>query len=186
MGLGEQLFGHLHLSNPAAYWEASNSPLVATSAYHQDLGARQQQRWQQLQQQREPESSPQRRGRHFATAFPGHRGHADPMGLLGELFGHQRLSRAELFELLGELEPVPRGVDAAVVDANTTTLVHKVSAAEGAESDVQNQCSVCLEQFKDGEELRMLPCMHRYHCGCIDRWLAQSPACPVCKHEIPR
>jgi len=184
--------------------EASNSASGAASAYHQDMGARllhrqeQQQRWQwQQQQQRRPETSTQLRGRHFAAAFPGlvtmqppvanHRGRSDPMGLLGELFGHQHVSNpAALFELLGELEPVPRGVEAAVVDANTTTLRHEASAADRSEGAVQSQCSVCLEQFKEGEELRMLPCMHRYHRGCIDRWLSRSPACPVCKHEIPR
>jgi len=177
--------------------EASNSASVAASTYHQHHGAGLLNRQQQQQQQRRPEASTQQRGQHFAAAFPGlarmqppganHRGRTDPMGLLGELFGHQHVSNpAALFELLGELEPVPRGVDAAVVDANTTTLVHEVSAAERASGAAQNQCSICLEQFKEGEELRMLPCMHRYHRGCIDRWLARSPACPVCKHEIPR
>jgi hypothetical protein len=86
--------------------------------------------------------------------------------------------------LLGGLEPVARGVDSAAIDANTTTLVHEVSAAERSGDALQSQCCVCLEQFKQGEQLRILPCMHRYHCACIDRWLAQSAACPVCKHEI--
>merc|ERR1719410_2115143 len=65
---------------PLAMWEpvpfeASNSPSVAASAYHQDLGARHQQRRQrqQRQRQRRPKSSRQRRGRHFATMFPDHR-----------------------------------------------------------------------------------------------------------------
>jgi len=116
-----------------------------------------------------------------------HRGRADAVGLLGEFLSHQHVrDRAALFDLLGSLEPVPGGVDSAVVEANTTTLLHEVSAAERSGGALQTQCSVCLEQFKQGEELRMLPCMHRYHRGCIDRWLAQSAACPVCKHEITR
>jgi len=116
-----------------------------------------------------------------------HRSRAAAVGLLGELFGHQHVrDPAALFDLLGGLEHVPRGVDSAVVNANTTTLIHQASAVERSGGALQSQCSVCLEQFKQGEELRMLPCMHRYHRVCIDRWLAQNAACPVCKHEITR
>merc|ERR1712232_111508 len=48
----------------------------------------------------------------------------------------------------------------------------------------ENRCAVCLEQFGSGEQLRVLPCMHRYHRACIDQWLVRSPACPVCKHVV--
>lgn len=134
---------------------------------------------------------------HFMSPFPGlvimqqppqnAGGRPDALGLLSELFGHQHVrDPAALFELLGELEPVPRGVDPAIVDASTTTMIHEASAAERGGSAAQSLCSVCLEHFRQGEELRMLPCMHRYHRQCIDRWLARSPACPVCKHEIAR
>mmetsp|Transcript_31442 Transcript_31442/g.97929 ORF Transcript_31442/g.97929 Transcript_31442/m.97929 type:complete len:129 (-) Transcript_31442:71-457(-) len=109
-------------------------------------------------------------------------GHVDTLGLLGELFGqHQVRDPAVLFELFSDLEAVPRGVDPGVIQARTTTLTH-----EGDSASAENRCCVCLEQFRHGEELRMLPCMHRYHRECIDRWLTRSPACPVCKHDISR
>lgn len=112
------------------------------------------------------------------------RNHADAVSLLGEFLAHQHMrGPAAFFDLF---EPVPRGVAPSVIEANTTTLLHEVSAAERSGGSLQSQCSVCLEQFKPGEELRMLPCMHRYHRGCIDRWFARSAACPVCKHEITR
>mmetsp|Transcript_103930 Transcript_103930/g.323953 ORF Transcript_103930/g.323953 Transcript_103930/m.323953 type:complete len:274 (+) Transcript_103930:129-950(+) len=111
---------------------------------------------------------------------------ADALGLLGELFGqHQVRDPAVLFELFGDLEAVPRGVDPGVVEARTTTLTYD-GAGASSENAPQSQCCVCLEQFRQGEELRMLPCMHRYHRECIDRWLTRSPACPVCKHDISR
>ena len=44
-------------------------------------------------------------------------------------------------------------------------------------------CSVCFDQFEEGEYVRVLPCAHRYHIECVDRWLAsKSIRCPVCQH----
>lgn len=46
-------------------------------------------------------------------------------------------------------------------------------------------CMVCLDNFRHGEELRVLPCGHRYHLDCIDPWLLdRSPECPVCRRTI--
>ena len=49
---------------------------------------------------------------------------------------------------------------------------------------VSQVCVVCLGEFEGGEEVRMLPCMHKFHAGCVDRWLEQNRACPVCKHDV--
>ena len=44
-------------------------------------------------------------------------------------------------------------------------------------------CSVCFEQFVEDEYVRVLPCGHRYHIECVDRWLAsKSIRCPMCQH----
>ena len=45
-------------------------------------------------------------------------------------------------------------------------------------------CSVCLEEFQDGESLRILPCLHSHHVECIDKWLVLNATCPVCKASI--
>mmetsp|Transcript_93997 Transcript_93997/g.303593 ORF Transcript_93997/g.303593 Transcript_93997/m.303593 type:complete len:393 (-) Transcript_93997:192-1370(-) len=58
------------------------------------------------------------------------------------------------------------------------------STAAGDDSEAGKNCAVCLEVFTTGDQLRILPCLHRFHKRCIDRWLSQSPLCPVCKHSI--
>jgi len=67
------------------------------------------------------------------------------------------------------------GASADVVAEVTTTLVHKGPA---------EPCTICCEHFEDGESLRVLPCLHRYHTHCIDQWLERSRTCPVCKRDI--
>lgn len=42
------------------------------------------------------------------------------------------------------------------------------------------ECPICVDGFVQGEEIRMLPCTHRFHLGCIDPWLLNaSGTCPV-------
>lgn len=45
-------------------------------------------------------------------------------------------------------------------------------------------CAVCLSEFEEGEELRVLPgCMHSFHVPCIDTWLYSHPSCPICRSD---
>jgi len=45
-----------------------------------------------------------------------------------------------------------------------------------------NVCTVCTEAFLSSDKVRVLPCGHFYHHGCIDRWLLMFAAtCPICR-----
>lgn len=60
------------------------------------------------------------------------------------------------------------------------------TAPTQAQDDV---CVICLEHFVRGDRMRVLPCSHSFHVGCIDRWLSGSHSfdecytsgCPTCK-----
>ncbi|GJD11017.1 N(G),N(G)-dimethylarginine dimethylaminohydrolase 1 [Galdieria sulphuraria] len=41
-------------------------------------------------------------------------------------------------------------------------------------SDENLSCAICLERFRDGECLRILPCFHQFHMDCIDPWLKRK------------
>ena len=43
------------------------------------------------------------------------------------------------------------------------------------------QCTFCLNEFKDGDILRRLNCLHIFHKNCIDPWLKKNGLCPIDK-----
>jgi len=46
-------------------------------------------------------------------------------------------------------------------------------------------CSICIEDFEEGELVRVTPCGHHYHTDCIMPWLTtRSADCPVCKESF--
>ncbi|KAJ8447448.1 hypothetical protein Cgig2_019442 [Carnegiea gigantea] len=46
-------------------------------------------------------------------------------------------------------------------------------------------CAVCLAEFEDEEELRILPkCNHAFHVPCIDTWLKSHINCPLCRAPV--
>ncbi|KAK3211233.1 hypothetical protein Dsin_015939 [Dipteronia sinensis] len=46
-------------------------------------------------------------------------------------------------------------------------------------------CSVCLNEFQEDENLRLLPkCSHAFHITCIDTWLRSHKNCPLCRAPV--
>ncbi|RDX68087.1 RING-H2 finger protein ATL54, partial [Mucuna pruriens] len=47
------------------------------------------------------------------------------------------------------------------------------------------ECAVCLSEFQEDENLRLLPkCNHAFHLHCIDTWLRSHTNCPMCRAPI--
>jgi hypothetical protein len=76
--------------------------------------------------------------------------------------------------LLGENEAAP----------DSTIVISNSEPNEIAQDELHNLCAICLTDYEDGEQLRVLPCSHFFHPGCIDVWLLKTNACPMCKAKV--
>ncbi|GAB2260303.1 hypothetical protein Droror1_Dr00011158 [Drosera rotundifolia] len=71
------------------------------------------------------------------------------------------------------------GLQQSVIDRITAFRYEKGVLVEG------NDCSVCLTEFEEGEDLRLLPkCSHAFHVCCIDTWLRSHKNCPLCRAPV--
>jgi len=56
----------------------------------------------------------------------------------------------------------------------------------------QTECAICMEDFRNDDSdnseeidpIKTLRCGHRFHCDCIDPWIAQKSSCPLCRASV--
>jgi hypothetical protein len=58
------------------------------------------------------------------------------------------------------------------------------SARQASISVSRSICAICLEPYGAGDTLRVLPCLHCFHAGCIKEWMLQNCRCPTCRDNI--
>jgi hypothetical protein len=68
--------------------------------------------------------------------------------------------------------------------AASSSTAATAAAAPPPRADDDVNCTVCLEPREPGQNVALLPCMHKLHHACIAPWLRISLTCPICKTKI--
>ncbi len=72
----------------------------------------------------------------------------------------------------------------------TLNPIRKTNSQKGkttikkSEKVQHDSCTICIADYKNGEKLKTLPCMHRFHSDCINEWLGRKSECPLCKYDL--
>lgn len=98
-----------------------------------------------------------------------------PIGSLGDYFVGPGLDL--LLQHLSENDPNRYGTPPAQKEA--------VEALPTVKIEETVQCSVCLDECEIGDEVKEMPCKHKFHSNCILPWLQLHSSCPICRHQLP-
>lgn len=83
-------------------------------------------------------------------------------------------SSPEDYEMLLRLD---ERVQRKTVDKN---LLNTLQTIQVNETHLNDQCTICMENYHLGQELKLLPCKHLFHLNCIDVYLKEfSTQCPL-------
>lgn len=94
----------------------------------------------------------------------------------------RRPHTTEHLELNDALKEIPPNsiVESGMNDNAKASSTHEGHSPEALGGDGELGCSICTEDFTTGEDVRVLPCKHKYHPACIDPWLLNvSGTCPL-------
>lgn len=71
-------------------------------------------------------------------------------------------------------------------DSLRNSLLTKIEDKKSSyEKDNENDnCSICLENFKKKDKIITLDCGHYYHDECITNWLKKDETCPLCRENL--
>ncbi len=68
------------------------------------------------------------------------------------------------------------------VSENADGMLKSLGGSSSAEGEF---CCVCLSRLNGGDDMRVLPCLHKFHKVCIDRWFKVCrKTCPVCRFAM--
>lgn len=102
---------------------------------------------------------------------------------------NKKRKRQDEAEAAAAEAPGPSAVE-SVTDAAAVVSAEEVPCGNLEVSSVtsvgEDTCAICLNELLSGgsEQLRTLPCSHRYHRDCIARWLGIGKNdCPICKKQ---
>lgn len=75
--------------------------------------------------------------------------------------------------------------DPALQQRNAVTIeMLPMRAVADVAAEPCQSCAICYEEWKAGDVVKTLPCLHYYHQSCIDFWLQTKLQCPYCRAAV--
>lgn len=104
-------------------------------------------------------------------------------------FGSPRPAAPRPGDSADRLQSLLRSSSSRTDPSSSTSDQRQVSPADLRPRHFYNtaECAICLDPFKKGDQVRILPCGHLFHVDEVDQWLkGWKKVCPVCKADITK
>lgn len=68
-----------------------------------------------------------------------------------------------------------------ITDNNILIFSYKINEKDNY---INNECIICLEEYKDDDEIIRVKCNHLYHMNCYDEFVKTSQKCGICRGDM--
>ena len=90
--------------------------------------------------------------------------------------------------LAGDVDANDDGCDEDCVLLLPPTSSHQLQPTPAPQPPTSSEalpvCSICIDEYEEGDIVSVLPCKHEYHRECIEPWLQMHRECPFCKQDV--
>jgi len=97
---------------------------------------------------------------------------------------YETLSPEEIEDLMMNSSISDFDDDSEDREAERQVHIQRLPTIKYKKNSSQTQCCICCTDFKENEDLRILPCLHMFHEAELLKWLERSYSCPICKTDI--
>ncbi|PWA50630.1 hypothetical protein CTI12_AA470930 [Artemisia annua] len=77
----------------------------------------------------------------------------------------------------------PPASKAAIENMPTVEMKSREEIEKMCES-TGTECVICMEDWGVGDVVKEMPCQHKFHGGCVEKWLKIHATCPVCRCKM--
>tara|TARA_Y100000814_G_scaffold274926_1_gene233961 strand:- start:192 stop:581 length:390 start_codon:yes stop_codon:yes gene_type:complete len=77
-------------------------------------------------------------------------------------------------------------VENPTMNSNLTESLNDITLISNIKCLIKGECPICIEDFKENDELYKLRCGHIFHTECIEEWININRICPNCRDTVIR
>jgi rubrerythrin len=109
--------------------------------------------------------------------IPGSAVHGDAV------YSQEALDRiiTSLMEANPQSNAAPPATEEALRNLERKPVDKQMLGAEG-----KAECTICIDEMKEGDTAAFLPCSHWFHEECVTLWLKEHNTCPICRTPIEK
>lgn len=103
--------------------------------------------------------------------------------------GRDLMILMDLLSTMQAMQHKPSTVTQREIDASDLLKIKGCQVADQVRDgkiteNTAERCLVCLEDWREDDDCRVLACRHAFHTLCVDRWLTSSSnTCPMCRRQ---